>query len=187
MHTALKASELQLFLDDPMSDPDVRRDEETRATTVEHIKLLRNRLEATNKEHMEELRACLVRTTGDISRQLERAGLGGWRAGTSTEASGCGGGGGGGCGGGDGDVLHRAGVVGDNRRHNEGGVDESRPGLAWSERSPGLEDRLNRLEERLEMRAKLHEERMQKMMGEQLNALARKLDAALSLPLQPAR
>lgn len=56
-----------------MSDPDVRRDEETRATTVEHVKLLRNRLEATTKEHIIELRSYLVEATEDLSRQVEDA------------------------------------------------------------------------------------------------------------------
>lgn len=57
-----------------MSDPDVRRDEETRATTVEHVKLLRNRLEATTKEHILELRSYLVEATAGFSRQVESAG-----------------------------------------------------------------------------------------------------------------
>ena len=69
----LAVSDLQRYLDDPMSDPDVRRDEETRATTVEHVKLLRNRLEATTKEHIVELRSYLVKATEDLSRQAEHA------------------------------------------------------------------------------------------------------------------
>lgn len=52
-----------------MSDPDVRRDEETRATTMEHMKLLRNRLEATTKDHIDELQAYLVWATEELSRQ----------------------------------------------------------------------------------------------------------------------
>lgn len=71
--TGLGVVELQKYLDDPMSDPDVRRDEETRATTVEHVKLLRNRLEATTKKHIDELQSYLVRTTEALSRQMGRA------------------------------------------------------------------------------------------------------------------
>eukprot|EP00904_Undaria_pinnatifida_P012811 jgi/Undpi1/8660/HiC_scaffold_25.g11125.m1 len=69
----LGVGDLQRYLDDPMSDPDVRRDEETRATTVEHIKLLRNRLEATTKGHMMELRSYLVQATEELSRNVEGA------------------------------------------------------------------------------------------------------------------
>lgn len=56
-----------------MSDPHVRRDEETRATTVEHVKLLRNRLEATTKEHIEDLQSYLVRAAEDLSSQVGHA------------------------------------------------------------------------------------------------------------------
>ncbi|CAM9290091.1 unnamed protein product [Scytosiphon promiscuus] len=167
---ALKASELQLFLDDPMSDPDVRRDEETRTTTVEHIKLLRNRLEATNKENMEELRACLVRTTGDISRQLERAGLGGWRAGARAEAATGGGSGGGG-------GVRRRDVARDDARHNEDG-DGLSPSLVWDEVSLIVDDRLNKLEERLERRASVLEERIGVMMKARLDPRTRNLGAS---------
>lgn len=73
----LGAEELQRYLDDPMSDPDVRRDEETRTTTVEHIKLLRNRLEATTKEQLDGLRAQLVESTDKIALRLEGSGGGG--------------------------------------------------------------------------------------------------------------
>eukprot|EP00904_Undaria_pinnatifida_P012808 jgi/Undpi1/8658/HiC_scaffold_25.g11123.m1 len=61
------------YLDDPMSDPDVRRDEETRDTTVEHVKLLRNRLETTTNEHITDLRSYLVRTTQDFSWTMGQA------------------------------------------------------------------------------------------------------------------
>lgn len=67
----LGVGELQKYLDDPMSDPYVRRDEETRSTTVEHVKLLRNRLEATTQEHLTELQSYLVRTTANLSRKVE--------------------------------------------------------------------------------------------------------------------
>eukprot|EP00752_Nemacystus_decipiens_P018686 g16750.t1 len=46
------ADKLREFLEDPMNDEDVRQDEKDRPTMVEHIKLLRNRLEATTKEEL---------------------------------------------------------------------------------------------------------------------------------------
>lgn len=46
---------LREFLEDPMNDKDVRHDERDRKTTVEHIKLLRNRLEMTTKQELQEL------------------------------------------------------------------------------------------------------------------------------------
>ena len=69
----LGVREVQRYLDDPMSDPFVRRDEETRSTTVEHVKLRRNRLEATTKEHIAEFKSYLVRMTDNLSRQIEYA------------------------------------------------------------------------------------------------------------------
>lgn len=56
-----------------MSDPYVRRDEETRSTTVEHVKLLRNRLEATTKQHLSDLQSYLIQATEDLSRQVDHA------------------------------------------------------------------------------------------------------------------
>lgn len=143
--------------------------------------MLRNRLEATNKENMEELRACLFKTTGDISRQLERAGLGGHRALARAQAAGdsasrSGGGNGGG----------RGGVAWADGRHDKG-VDEPRPSLAWNEISLIVDDRLDELEERLERRASELEERMGVMMKAQMDALARKLDSVVLHPLQPGR
>lgn len=44
------------FLEDPMNDKDVRLDEKFRATTVQHIKLLRDRLERTTDKQLQELR-----------------------------------------------------------------------------------------------------------------------------------
>lgn len=49
----LVAGDLQAYLEDPISDPEVRQDETSRATTVEHIKLLRNRLEKTCSTHLD--------------------------------------------------------------------------------------------------------------------------------------
>jgi len=51
----LGVHQLSLCLEDPMSDPMVRRDEETRHTTVKHIKLLRNRLEETDAARVDNL------------------------------------------------------------------------------------------------------------------------------------
>lgn len=73
LFAGIGVGELQKYLEDPMSDPDVRRDEETRATTVEHVKLLRNRLEATTKEHIDDLQSYLVRATEDLCRQVGHA------------------------------------------------------------------------------------------------------------------
>ncbi|CAM9587374.1 unnamed protein product [Ectocarpus fasciculatus] len=53
------AQKLRDFLDDPMDDKDVRQDEKDRRTTVEHIKLLRNRLENTIKEELRGLEGAL--------------------------------------------------------------------------------------------------------------------------------
>lgn len=50
------ADKLREFLEDPMNDDDVRQDEKDRPTMVEHIKLLRNRLETTTKNELKELR-----------------------------------------------------------------------------------------------------------------------------------
>lgn len=49
------ADKLREFLEDPMNDDDVRQDEKDRPTMVEHIKLLRNRLETTSAKKIEEL------------------------------------------------------------------------------------------------------------------------------------
>lgn len=49
----LVAGDLQMYLEDPISDPEVRQDERSRLTTVEHIKQLRDRLEKTNKADLD--------------------------------------------------------------------------------------------------------------------------------------
>lgn len=54
------ADKLREFLEDPMNDDDVRQDEKDRKTTVEHIKLLRDRLERTTERKLTELRKDLV-------------------------------------------------------------------------------------------------------------------------------
>ncbi len=46
------AGKLREHLEDPMGDEDVRRDEVSRTATVEHVKLLRNRLEATTRREL---------------------------------------------------------------------------------------------------------------------------------------
>ncbi|CAM9510922.1 unnamed protein product [Scytosiphon promiscuus] len=63
----LVASDLQAYLEDPISDPEVRHDETSRATTVEHIKLLRNRLEKTCRTHLD---AGVDRLNGEISSSV---------------------------------------------------------------------------------------------------------------------
>ncbi|CAN0123350.1 unnamed protein product [Scytosiphon promiscuus] len=50
------AKELLRFLEDPMTDGEVRRGDEEKTTTVEHIKLLRNHLEQTISSELERLR-----------------------------------------------------------------------------------------------------------------------------------
>lgn len=52
---ALSVQQLREFLANPMNDPVVQRDEETRETTVEHIKLLRDRLEGMVGDRVGEL------------------------------------------------------------------------------------------------------------------------------------
>lgn len=52
---AVGARDLYTYLVDPMSDPEVRQNEINRHSTVEHIKLLRNRLENKSKEQMDDL------------------------------------------------------------------------------------------------------------------------------------
>ncbi|CAN0155757.1 unnamed protein product [Ectocarpus sp. 12 AP-2014] len=165
---ALTTSELQIFLDDPMSDPAVRRDEETRATTVEHIKLLRNRLEATTEEHMNGLQAYLLKTAGDISRQLEESGAGG---------RGSHGGGGG--------AAAARGPVGAAPQDEDD--DENRDVGGWEAGSRGTRElrqivgaRFSELDESLQGRVGALEERMGAMIDERLGALTKKLDLLLS-------
>lgn len=49
------ATDLRRYLEDPMSDPEVRQDELKRLATVEHLKLLRDRLEKKNNETLQEV------------------------------------------------------------------------------------------------------------------------------------
>ena len=51
--TGVTASELRQYLENPMIDPEVQRDEVDKSTTVEHVKLLRDRLEETMGKHSE--------------------------------------------------------------------------------------------------------------------------------------
>lgn len=53
----LTVQQLREYLANPMDDPMVQRDEETRETTVEHIKLLRDRLEKIIGRRVDELDA----------------------------------------------------------------------------------------------------------------------------------
>ena len=53
--SGVRASDLHKYLQDPMIDPEVRPDEVERGTTVEHIKLLRNRLEKIFNERVDRL------------------------------------------------------------------------------------------------------------------------------------
>lgn len=72
VHGGVGVDDLRRFLDDPMDDSRVRKDEKTRSVTVEHIKLLRNRLENTlaSSSKFEELRKVSV-TTKEWLQQLD--------------------------------------------------------------------------------------------------------------------
>ena len=157
--------ELQRYLDDPMSDPDVRRDEETRTTTVEHIKLLRNRLEATTKEQIDGLQAYLVRATNRLSEGLgiqppglnweDSAGLLATEKAASTATRG-------------------AGVRGSAA---EDGIMAAK---ANAEELPRMVNyRFRELEEKLEARTAILEDRVGLVIEERLGELSRKLDALL--------
>ena len=50
----LVTGDLQTYLEDPIGDPEVRQDERSRLTTVEHIKQLRDRLEKTSRARLGE-------------------------------------------------------------------------------------------------------------------------------------
>ena len=51
----VSASGLRKYLENPMIDPRVQRDEVNRATTVEHVKLLRDHLVKTSESRVSEL------------------------------------------------------------------------------------------------------------------------------------
>ena len=51
--TGVSASKLRKYLENPIIDPNVQRDEVNRGTTVEHVKLLRDYLKETIKAHSE--------------------------------------------------------------------------------------------------------------------------------------
>lgn len=68
----LDARDLFRFIEDPMSDPMVRQDETTKPTKVEHIKLLRNRLEKRSGEQFASLREEVSAMVGGIKDQSAR-------------------------------------------------------------------------------------------------------------------
>lgn len=77
----LDVRDLWKYLEDPMCDPEVRQDEINRRTTVEHIKLLRDRLEATVEKHfdkhavlLDEKLGSVMASVNDRLRQLEKLG-----------------------------------------------------------------------------------------------------------------
>lgn len=73
------ADKLREFLKDPMDDNDVRQDEKNKPTMVEHIKLLRDRLEKTTerklKDRLELVQEHLETTTARRIEQLHKATL----------------------------------------------------------------------------------------------------------------
>ncbi|CAN0130078.1 unnamed protein product [Scytosiphon promiscuus] len=73
------AEDLRRFLDDPMSDTEVRADERERQATVQHVKLLRQRLEKTSKKEVIKLQGMIEVLWGAVeavSRKLDEASLG---------------------------------------------------------------------------------------------------------------
>lgn len=70
------ADKLREFLESPFDDKDVRRDEKGRNPTVEHIKLLRNRLERTTRDELQErfkqLEGKLETTIGGMFETFEK-------------------------------------------------------------------------------------------------------------------
>lgn len=146
----LEVPELQRYLDDPMSDPDVRRDEETRATTVEHIKLLRNRLEATTKERVDELQAYLVRTSDMMMSQGEGV----------QEDDGRG---------------HEVEQMRGDSMSEEGNKSEVKAGKL----TRAMDSRFYEMEEKLEARMVTLEERMGVIIDKRMGVLERKLNALL--------
>lgn len=151
--SGLEVPELQRYLDDPMSDPDVRRDEETRATTVEHIKLLRNRLEATTKERVDELQAYFLRNSDMISQGQGVQGDDG-REHEAEQMR----------------AAQIAGSVGD-----EGDEAEAKPGKL----TRVVNGRFYELEEKLEARMVTLEDRMGVIIDKRMGVLERKLNALL--------
>lgn len=80
---SLNVQQLREFLENPMKDPVVQRDEETRETTVEHVKLLRdhltemvgdrvNGLDAATATRFESLKISLDGRVGALSQKVER-------------------------------------------------------------------------------------------------------------------
>ncbi|CAM9844008.1 unnamed protein product [Ectocarpus sp. 8 AP-2014] len=65
-----RADKLRKFLEDPMDDEHVRQDEKERRATVEHIKLLRNRLEKSSMENIKLVRDHLEETTKSELQRL---------------------------------------------------------------------------------------------------------------------
>lgn len=79
---SLNVQQLREFLANPMKDPVVQRDEETRETTVEHVKLLRDHLtemvddrvaglDATTATRFEGLKTRLDRRVGALAQKVE--------------------------------------------------------------------------------------------------------------------
>ena len=65
------ADKLREFLDDPMHDNDVRQDEKERPTTLEHVKLLRNRLEKSRKDDLKQLHNDVRGLKDDMKKMLQ--------------------------------------------------------------------------------------------------------------------
>ena len=68
--TGVSASDLRKYLENPMIDPDVRRDEVDRTTTVEHVKLLRDHLKEETQIRFETLHATVKTLSADGERNI---------------------------------------------------------------------------------------------------------------------
>lgn len=68
---SLSVQQLREYLANPMNDPVVQRDEESRATTVEHIKLLRDRLENLVEEKVGKLGVTTAASFEGLESKIE--------------------------------------------------------------------------------------------------------------------
>ena len=65
------ASELRRYLENPMIDPHVQRDEVDRGTTVRHVKLLRDRLEKTLRDEIKEKLNISDRRASELGKEIK--------------------------------------------------------------------------------------------------------------------
>lgn len=70
--TGVSASKLRKYLENPIIDPNVQRDEVNRGTTVEHVKLLRDRIKETIKAHSENTERRVSELRDEMKEMSER-------------------------------------------------------------------------------------------------------------------